>query len=453
MASTALAVLAVAIIVIIGIGAFAVFQQTAQTTETKGRALFAVTDDHNLEDIQNVFVTVESVKVRSGSEGWITVSSSPQTVDLIRLRTNGESAVIADAELFSDTYTQVQLDISNVIVIDEDNAAHRVITPTNQLVFNNQLIVRSNETATVVLDINLDDSLRTAVSGTNVTQFVFMPVIIIQVQEGAVVNIGDTQTVNINVGNITNINNVNIPARVVHIPVRNIQGTVVSNTTVGMNQNGTIVQGQPIPRNAIITIVNNRIVVNVNNTVIIGNQTGNQTACPADAFMCPDGTFVGRTGPNCQFICPGNQTNQTGNQTGNQTIGNQTNQTFFFLTANLLGMNEVPPVNNTNATGMVNATINGSSLTLSGSFANLSSDLYSTGGSSAHIHFAPSNASGSIIFPINVAPGFDNQQGTLSFQTMLSDSQIAAFRNGSMYVNVHTVNYPAGEIRGQLTVQ
>jgi len=29
------------------------------------------------------------------------------------------------------------------------------------------------------------------------------------------------------------------------------------------------------------------------------------TACPQDAKVCPDGTAVGRTGPNCEFaICP-----------------------------------------------------------------------------------------------------------------------------------------------------
>ncbi len=34
------------------------------------------------------------------------------------------------------------------------------------------------------------------------------------------------------------------------------------------------------------------------------HQTPVVTACPADAMMCPDGTSVGRTGPNCEFaIC------------------------------------------------------------------------------------------------------------------------------------------------------
>lgn len=27
-------------------------------------------------------------------------------------------------------------------------------------------------------------------------------------------------------------------------------------------------------------------------------------ACTADAMRCPDGSYVGRTGPNCVFICP-----------------------------------------------------------------------------------------------------------------------------------------------------
>ena len=29
------------------------------------------------------------------------------------------------------------------------------------------------------------------------------------------------------------------------------------------------------------------------------------TMCTMDALECPDGSFVGRSGPNCEFICPG----------------------------------------------------------------------------------------------------------------------------------------------------
>ena len=27
-------------------------------------------------------------------------------------------------------------------------------------------------------------------------------------------------------------------------------------------------------------------------------------ACTMEAKLCPDGSYVGRTGPNCEFLCP-----------------------------------------------------------------------------------------------------------------------------------------------------
>lgn len=30
------------------------------------------------------------------------------------------------------------------------------------------------------------------------------------------------------------------------------------------------------------------------------------TFCTSDAMQCPDGSYVGRTGPNCEFVCPDN---------------------------------------------------------------------------------------------------------------------------------------------------
>jgi hypothetical protein len=31
---------------------------------------------------------------------------------------------------------------------------------------------------------------------------------------------------------------------------------------------------------------------------------GNGSVCTTDAMMCPDGSWVGRSGENCQFVCP-----------------------------------------------------------------------------------------------------------------------------------------------------
>ena len=38
---------------------------------------------------------------------------------------------------------------------------------------------------------------------------------------------------------------------------------------------------------------------------------GEPIACTMDAMMCPDGSYVGRTGPNCEFVCPNQNTSTT----------------------------------------------------------------------------------------------------------------------------------------------
>ncbi len=38
------------------------------------------------------------------------------------------------------------------------------------------------------------------------------------------------------------------------------------------------------------------------------NTPSEPVACTADAKQCPDGSYVGRTGPKCEFVCPPTQT-------------------------------------------------------------------------------------------------------------------------------------------------
>lgn len=37
----------------------------------------------------------------------------------------------------------------------------------------------------------------------------------------------------------------------------------------------------------------------------------NEIACPMDAMQCSDGSYVGRTGPNCEFVCPETSCSET----------------------------------------------------------------------------------------------------------------------------------------------
>lgn len=54
------------------------------------------------------------------------------------------------------------------------------------------------------------------------------------------------------------------------------------------------------------------------------NQNNNSTACTQEAKLCPDGSYVGRTGPNCAFApCP--STNRNTNFTTNTNSSINTN--------------------------------------------------------------------------------------------------------------------------------
>jgi hypothetical protein len=53
----------------------------------------------------------------------------------------------------------------------------------------------------------------------------------------------------------------------------------------------------------------------------------NQTACTTEAKLCPDGSYVGRSGPNCEFAaCPGESAADTYDRKAYQ---NENNSNFF----------------------------------------------------------------------------------------------------------------------------
>ncbi|MBI3185365.1 MAG: CHRD domain-containing protein [Myxococcales bacterium] len=119
------------------------------------------------------------------------------------------------------------------------------------------------------------------------------------------------------------------------------------------------------------------------------------------------------------------------------------------LEAALSGANEVPPVA-TSAQGDVSATLRGNQIELSGSFANLSSDLREVQGSPGHIHEAPPGENGPIVMNLEVTSP-DRRSGSFGLSATLNDQQVAAFNAGRFYVNLHTADHPGGELRAQLT--
>ncbi|MFP2912409.1 CHRD domain-containing protein [Pyxidicoccus sp. 3LFB2] len=113
----------------------------------------------------------------------------------------------------------------------------------------------------------------------------------------------------------------------------------------------------------------------------------------------------------------------------------------------LAGSEEVPPVT-TGATGAANAELDGDELVVNGSFSNLSSDLFPVAGSAAHVHNAPRGENGPIVFNL-VVTSTDNRSGTFEGRKTLTDEEKDLFEDGNFYVNIHTANFNAGELRGQ----
>lgn len=49
-------------------------------------------------------------------------------------------------------------------------------------------------------------------------------------------------------------------------------------------------------------------------------------ACTQDVKQCPDGSLVGRSGPNCEFVCPNNPNNEEENRIKSWTTKNGLNK-------------------------------------------------------------------------------------------------------------------------------
>jgi hypothetical protein len=93
------------------------------------------------------------------------------------------------------------------------------------------------------------------------------------------------------------------------------------------------------------------------------------------------------------------------------------------------------------ASGRFTATLTGTSLTWRLTFTHLSGPA-----TAAHIHMGVRGVSGPIVIPL-CAPCTSPVSGT----TNVTAAEIADMKGRRTYVNVHTGENPAGEIRGQIT--
>ena len=135
----------------------------------------------------------------------------------------------------------------------------------------------------------------------------------------------------------------------------------------------------------------------------------------------------------------------------------------FIATATLTGDGEAP---NSPGVGAGTVTFDAAtdSLAVALAFANLSSPTQpvDTMGA-AHIHFGEPDVEGPVLFPFTDFPtgvtygGFSTVLTAADFMPDPADGidtfaeAVNAIEGGHTYFNIHTVDYPGGEIRGQIT--
>ncbi|WP_170110258.1 CHRD domain-containing protein [Flavilitoribacter nigricans] len=126
-----------------------------------------------------------------------------------------------------------------------------------------------------------------------------------------------------------------------------------------------------------------------------------------------------------------------------------------YYTSNLFGSNEIPSVI-TRGHGALSIEIKGTTIAISGSFADLEGDFDATVNGGAHLHLANAGTNGTIYFPLVATVDPDGKGGvfTLEDNTLTVDgSELTPFSSRNLYANIHTTAHPSGEIRGQVVGQ
>lgn len=148
------------------------------------------------------------------------------------------------------------------------------------------------------------------------------------------------------------------------------------------------------------------------------------------------------------------------------------NEGTILLSTRLSGFQEVPTPKLTTGTGSFSATIVGGKLSYKLTYSGLSSNAFM-----AHIHFGQRAVAAGIFIWLCGSAAAPGPAGTpacpagggtvtgvataASVQAIAAQNvsagdfagAIAIIRSGDAYVNVHTTNFPSGEIRGQVRAQ
>ena len=133
---------------------------------------------------------------------------------------------------------------------------------------------------------------------------------------------------------------------------------------------------------------------------------------------------------------------------GGEIRGQLVPESEVYYHSNLVSSNEIPPIN-TQAHGSLFLELKGDSLIITGSAKDITS-----GYTNSHLHTGYAGQSGGVA--IALKPTFlDSAKTAVSYLAAdntfkLGPSQLTSLKAHQLYGNIHSIAYPAGEIRGQV---
>lgn len=234
MNNTLITVLVILVLGAVLLGAWWLWNNPAQTqnqssqTGAQGTLYLTITDAAaNMAAISAVNMTIDKVYLHSATQGWVTVSSTPQTFNLLALKESGRPVLLVKANVTADTYDQVWLHVSSVNVTESGRAKSAAL-PSNEVKMNTTVKVPANANASAAIDFIASDSLHKTAK----QELIFAPVVKVESRSNANVIVAADNAVYIS------------------------GGSVDTNITLGMDVSGEMKDNFKVDSNAVLQLNN-----------------------------------------------------------------------------------------------------------------------------------------------------------------------------------------------------
>ncbi len=189
----------VVILVIIG-GIYLVMKNQAAPAGiyATGTVIASISDKTaDLSALSEIDLTITSMSLHNEAMGWVTVSSTPHTYNLLDLNAKNESKVFADFQIATGTYDMARLKIDSIIIKTKTGTLAAAKVPSGELQINTVLNV-NNGTSTINFEFLADHSLHLTGEG----KYIFTPVVKTTTRSNTDAEIKSDETVKISNGKV-----------------------------------------------------------------------------------------------------------------------------------------------------------------------------------------------------------------------------------------------------------